>query len=277
MSRMVSIIINEKLVERPMPCPEEQVLPGMKWGNPWCLFTPAYWLAQAWMMGLDTEPSSRYHARDGVVEELVFCLLGGYGITAEMATAAYSMCRESGLIESRETHPKAWVDILSAPLAVGGRHVRYRYPNQKAKYLASAMEIVRKKPLHLDSGLILRDQLLRIPGVGYKTASWVARNVLDCDDVAILDIHIVRAGKLCGLFTDKDRVEKNYRDMESRFLSFCGVLGIRPAALDCIIWDGMREAGTLPLRALDQKSPTLPNQKKTGKQRSVSRQFRLEM
>ncbi|MDZ3993341.1 hypothetical protein PspTeo4_24872 [Pseudomonas sp. Teo4] len=48
------------------------------------------------------------------------------------------------------------------------------------------------RPLH--SGRALRDWLLELPGIGYKTASWVARNWLDADDVAILDIHILRAG-----------------------------------------------------------------------------------
>lgn len=275
MSRLVNIVIGEKLVERTMPLADEYLLPGIKWGDPWCVFTPAYWLALAWMAELDAKPLSRYRARDGVVEELVFCLLGGYGITAEMATAAYDQCTNAGLIENRETRLEAWVSVLSAPLVMGGRNVRYRYPNQKSEYLASVMETVRRESLCMDSGLELRDQLLGMSGVGYKTASWVARNVLDCDDVAILDIHIIRAGKLCGLFKDCDRVEKDYRGMEARFLSFCHAIGLRPAALDCVIWDGMREAGNLPIRALDQTWATLTNRKKIKRGEVVSRQYRL--
>jgi len=277
MNRMVSLVIGEKLVERAMPCPEEQILPGMKWGDPWHLFTPAYWLAQAWMAELDTKPSSCYRARDGVVEELVFCLLGGYGITAEMATAAYERCGGAGLVAARETRQEAWVSVLSAPLVVGGRHLRYRYPNQKSKYLASAMRIVRQEPLRLDSGLGLRDQLLGMPGVGYKTASWVARNVLDCDDVAILDIHIIRAGKLCGLFKDSDRVEKDYCGMEARFLLFCQAMSLRPAVLDCLIWDGMRDAGQLPIRALGRLRIPQANRKKSASGEPTPQQCRLEV
>ncbi|MHC1699846.1 MAG: hypothetical protein AB9900_02560 [Humidesulfovibrio sp.] len=276
MSRIVSIVIAEKLVERAMPHPDEQLLPSVKWGDPWCLFTPAYWLAQAWMAELDTKPSTRYRARDGVVEELVFCLLGGYGITAEMATAAYDRCRKANLIEARETRQEAWASALSSPLTVGGRSARYRYPNQKSGYLASAMGSILRDPLCMDSGLGLRDQLLRLPGVGYKTASWVARNVLDCDDVAILDIHIIRAGRLCGLFASSDRVEKDYRSMEAKFLSFCQAIGLRPAALDCVIWDGMREAGNLPIRALEQTWTDLANSKKNSRS-SMSHQYSLEI
>ena len=277
MSRNISLIIGDKLVERAMPCPDEYVLPGVKWGDPWRLFTPAYWLAQAWMAEADVKPSTRYRALRGVVEELVFCLLGGYGITAEMATAAYERCWEAGLIEARETRQAAWAYTLGTPMEVGGRHARYRYPNQKSEYLASAMELVLQEPLRVDNGLELRDQLLRMPGVGYKTASWVARNVLDCDEVAILDIHIIRAGRLCGLYNGSDRVEKDYRKMESTFLSFCRELGLRPAVLDCIIWDGMREAGNIPIHALDQTLMALTNRRKSARRESTLRQCRLDI
>jgi len=35
------------------------------------------------------------------------------------------------------------------------------------------------------------------------------------------------------------------------FLTFCEKLKIRPAALDCLIWDAMRSAGELPIRLLN--------------------------
>jgi len=47
----------------------------------------AYWLSQLWMSGLDQANRSPYQARGTLGEELVFCMLGGYGITAELATA----------------------------------------------------------------------------------------------------------------------------------------------------------------------------------------------
>jgi N-glycosylase/DNA lyase len=254
MSRVVNLIIEDQLVQREMPPANDELLPGVCWGDPWRLFTPAYWLAQAWMAQADTKISNKYRARDGVVNELVFCLLGGFGITADLATAAYERCRDAGLLDQTETSVDAWSTELRKPFEVNRKLVKYRYPNQKARYLSEAMAYVRQHQFNLHSGRALRDQLLEIQGVGYKTASWVARNVLDSDDVAILDIHLVRAGRLCGLFSLKSDVQRNYLDMEARFLEFSEKLQIRPAILDCLIWDEMRAAGSLPISLLDESA-----------------------
>lgn len=254
MSRKVSLIVHGSLVEREMPDAYSEVLPGVIWGDPWTLFTPAYWLAQAWMSEIDTRPSGRYSVKHGLIGELGFCLLGGFGITAELATAAYDRCWQAGLFLRYETRPEAWVAELSEPLQVGSRKIRYRYPNQKSRFLAAAMEYVQHNELRTDSGMALREQLLNINGVGYKIASWVARNALDSDEVAILDIHLLRAGRLCGLFSPRHRVERHYKEMEALYLLFSEKLQIRPAALDCLIWEDMRSAGSLPLRLLDPQA-----------------------
>jgi len=255
MARQISVLVRDEVCERSIPFANEELMPGVAWGDPWNLFTPAYWLTQSWMAQLDTQPITRYSARDGVTGELVFCMLGGYGITAELATAAYEHCRSLGLIERVETRSEVWAAALTTPLLVQGRRVLYRFPNQKSKFIAAAMLSIRDRPLRLTCGRGLRSQLLGFAGVGYKTASWVARNVLDCDDVAILDIHLIRAGKLCGLFSEADHVERDYLEMEARFLQFSRALELRPAVLDCLIWDEMREAGSLPMQLLARDVP----------------------
>lgn len=251
MSRVVTLLVGNTLVKREMADATSEVLPGVFWGDPWTLFTPSFWLAQAWMSEIDCKPTGKYSAKHGIVEELGFCLLGGFGITAELAAAAYDRCWHAGLFSRYETKREAWVAELSEPLQVGSRYIRYRYPNQKSRFLAAAMDYVRNNELRTDSALALREQLMNIPGVGYKIASWVARNVLDSDEIAILDIHLLRAGRLCGLFTPEQRVERHYKEMESRFLLFCEKLQLRPAELDCLIWEHMRSAGELPCRLLN--------------------------
>jgi N-glycosylase/DNA lyase len=277
MSRLISLMVRDRLIQREMPDAEAELLPGVHWGDPWALFTPAYWLAQAWMTQSDNHENNKYRARDSVVDELGFCMLGGFGITAELATSAFERCKHAGLFTRLETRVEVWTEALSAPLTIEDRSVKYRYPNQKARFLASAMAYVRQNQLRLDSGKMLRDQLLEIQGVGYKTASWVTRNVLDSDDVAILDVHLIRAGRLCGLFSATDDVQRDYLSMEERFLLFSQKLQLRPAILDCLIWDEMRAAGPLPIDMLNAAEHSTADRDKKSKARPHAMRSQLRL
>lgn len=253
MSQVLNYWIGDTEYRRDLPDAEDEVLAGVRWGEPWALFTPAYWVSQMWMGGLDHAERAPYRARGSLDEELVFCLLGGYGITAELATAAFEACRHAELISRRDASEAAWAKCLGQALSVNGRATKYRYPQQKARFLAGAMAYLCQNSMDTYKGRDLRDALLKIRGVGPKTAGWVARNYLDTDDVAILDIHLVRAGILCGLFTPDQRVERDYFAMETRFIDFCHALDVRPAVLDCLIWDQMRASGPVALGALRRK------------------------
>jgi hypothetical protein len=72
-----------------------------------------------------------------------------------------------------------------------------------------------------------------------KTASWIARNWLRADDVAILDVHVMRVGQLANVFPKDLTVERNYHELEGRFLSFSAALHVRPSELDAVIWSEM--------------------------------------
>jgi N-glycosylase/DNA lyase len=260
MSQMLRYWINDEEIVRSIPDADNYVLPGVRWGNPWTLFTPAYWLSQFWMNNLDKAVHSPYRSHGNLVEEVVFCLLGGFGITAELATAAFEACFEASLIQNLETNPDVWSEILFNPLTVKGKSQHYRFPNQKAKFVAGAMVYLREHNLDLLKGIKLRDELLKINGIGLKTAGWITRNYTDADDVAILDIHIIRAGILCGIFRPNVRVERDYHVMETRFIEFSQALGVRPAILDCLIWDQMRTLGGVVLDAIRATSiPTNTN------------------
>lgn len=258
MSQTVSFWLGDHEVRRELPDAENLVLPGIRWGEASNLFTPAYWVSQLWMAELDTKAHSPYQAQGGLAEELAFCLLGGFGITAELATSAFQACCAAGLVDDLNSSTEAWAEVLAKPLEVGGRSVKYRYPNQKAIYLADAMRCVDEGAVDMADGRTLRDSLLAIRGVGPKTAGWVARNLLDSDDVAILDIHIVRAGLLCDLFRPEQNVEREYFEMEACYIEMCRALQVRPAVLDCLIWDQMRTLGSVALDAVKYKSGALP-------------------
>jgi thermostable 8-oxoguanine DNA glycosylase len=82
-------------------------------------------------------------------------------------------------------------------------------------------------------------------GIGPKTASWIVRNWYDSDDVAILDVHIVRAGQIAGVFPRTAALPRDYYVLEDLFLRFARAIEVRPSALDAKMWSQMRQAGKL--------------------------------
>ena len=99
----------------------------------------------------------------------------------------------------------------------------------------------------------LRHWLLTLPGVGPKTASWITRNWLNSDEVAIIDIHIHRAGLIAGFFSIDNVVHRDYAVMEVQFLEFSSRLGVRAAVLDALMWKHMRDSNSLAIRLIQEK------------------------
>jgi len=241
----------EKVIERPLAAPEESVVPGVPWGRPDVLFTAAYWMTQYWMHE-DGFPDRCHRLGSSFEEEVVACLLGGHGIPAEVGVAAFERLRDRGLIAGRVPSVEVLSDNLRQPLIIGGRDIVYRFWSQKARYVAGALKIVNEQPVPFNSPRELRGHLIQLPGIGPKTASWIVRNWLGSSDVAILDIHVVRAGQLMGLYTNEDRVEHHYMRMEGRFLSLASAMGVPAADLDSLIWHNMRNSPRLVARLFEE-------------------------
>jgi len=107
------------------PNPETEVMPGIRWGQVDVVGSPAYWAA---LSVLTPDVLDSFTECGGSLrEEIVFCLLGGFGITAEVATAAFHRLREMGLIDYQKSDlDTKLLDALTLPLIVNGRPVRYR-------------------------------------------------------------------------------------------------------------------------------------------------------
>lgn len=237
MSQIAAILTRSGSIQIELPAPDTEVMTGVPWGAVDAFPTPAYWAFQVLARRL-TRTLPKYRLGQTLAEEVGACLLGGHGIPASVGLAAYQRLRERGAFcksPVSEGQITAW---LKEPLRIGERSVRYRFAAQKARYLAAALPIVWSAPL-FTIGRELRDWLLALPGVGNKTASWIARNWLDADDVAILDIHIVRVGQAIGLFPRHMTVERHYVELEDRFLRFSAGLEIRASELDATIWQEM--------------------------------------
>lgn len=242
MTQTAAILSKVGAIRLELPSANIDVMPGVQWGNITAFPTPAYWVYQVVTKRLLGGPPE-YKLGRSLAEEVGACLLGGHGIPAAVGLAAFEHLRANGAFHNTPPEEGDLVAWLQQPLTLQGRQVRYRFAAQKARYLAGALKRVQSAPL-MNCGSILRDWLLDIPGIGYKTASWVARNWLCANDVAILDIHILRFGQAIGLFPKHLTVERHYLELEKLFLEFSTRVDVRASELDAVIW---HEMATSPL------------------------------
>ncbi len=234
MSQSGAVYAGQASVQIELPSPDEEVLPGLRWGSIEAFPTPAYWAYQVIARRLVNQ-SVHYRLGASLQEELAACLLGGHGIPAPVGVAAFQRLRTRGVLTATPSEEELLMQ-LKEPLWIEGHPVRYRFANQKARYLSAALRAIRKTPPSTSSGQSLRDALIALPGIGLKTASWIARNWLGADDVAILDIHVMRAGALAGFLDSSLRVDRDYLALERQFLNFSHAIGVRPSELDALIW-----------------------------------------
>lgn len=281
MSQIACVFLGHLNVQVELPPVEKEVMPGVIWGAVEAFPTPAYWAYQVLARRL-MGTTICHKLGDDLVEEVAACLLGGYGIPAEVGLAAFRRLRDSGALQTPATEREIF-SLLSEPLDIGGRAVRYRFAAQKARYLGQALKVLSQEPPPLESGRILRDWLTRLPGVGLKTASWIARNLMNADDVAILDIHILRAGELGGFFDPSLTVERHYLDLEAQFIEFSHHLQVKPSELDSVIWLEMKLSPKSVSRLLtskrkvevDEPSPSLRRRPRTNERGTHAEQSLL--
>lgn len=245
MQQVVGVFCGEYRVLE-LPDPRESLMSGVRWGSHEHAFTPAFWVSQAWQVGHPTE--AEFCLGDTLEEEVAICLLGGHGVPAEVGLAAFNRIR----VELRARNNILPVHIAEAllmePLMVGERRVRYRFARQRARYLAGSLEGLRKIDAASLDDLRLRDALCGLPGIGPKTASWIVRNRRASDHVAILDIHIMRACRLMGIFPENLNPAQHYRKLERLFIQFCIHAGVRASVLDAVMWATMRKLSPRTMR-----------------------------
>ncbi|MEC5407587.1 hypothetical protein VOM14_18730 [Paraburkholderia sp. MPAMCS5] len=241
MQTMYAHIAGE-LRELTLPPVTQEVLPGIQWGAFDELMTPAYWRGQAWQ---HTESGTFCDFRLGrsLVEEVAACLLGGWGMPAELALAAYSRVRESDLLRAGVSADEL-EEVLSEPFMVRGRSRKYRFVRQKSRYLSGCLQRLAGFTPPEDD-VAFRDLLNELPGIGLKTASWIVRNMRPKSEVAILDIHILRVGRHLGLFPESWQPETHYRQLEASFIQFARAIEVSAATLDGLMWDHMRQLSSI--------------------------------
>ena len=193
---------------------------------------------------------------EDVEDELLFCLLGGYGIIEEHGRSAWQAVRRL------EPFSEVWRDddlftrIMATlelpqfePRRADGSLRRYRFPKRKAAIIVKARGWVRSRQ-PLDECLLFWDDpkdrrrvLLGCPGLGLKSASWLLRNLGMGDGLAVLDVHLVRALQDAKRIANEIRLPRDYYAVEKAFLDWCHEMNAPSAAFDLFIWEWQR--GTL--------------------------------
>lgn len=218
-----------------LPHPRTELMPGLEWGEVDVIGTPAFW---AYSAALHRD-SARYRPLPigcSLHEEIAACMLCGHGIKSEVGMAYFDRLRSLGFL-NRPPSAAQFETVLRKPACVNGREVRYRFPRSKAVQIASALEQLDERYFESLDDIGLRNKLMTLPGVGPKTASFIVRNYRASDNVAILDVHLVRCLKYAGLFASNDSTARSYFSMEQKFIDFARAIGARPSHLDAVIWD----------------------------------------
>ena len=190
---------------------------------------------------------------EDVEDELLFCLLGGYGITEEHGRSAWQAVRRL------EPFSEVWRDddlftrVMATlerpqfePRRADGSLRRYRFPKRKAAIIVKARGWVHsRKPLdecllYWDDPKDRRRILLECPGLGLKSASWLLRNLGMGDGLAVLDVHLVRALQDAKRIANEIRLPRDYYAVEQAFLDWCHELNAPSAAFDLFIWEWQR-------------------------------------
>jgi thermostable 8-oxoguanine DNA glycosylase len=184
--------------------------------------------------------------------ELLFCILGGHGVSFELARSAAAKLRELDVF-AREWEQQVLEDRVReelerpqfSPLRNDGSFRRYRFPSRKAFLVAGAASWVnRHRPLAewlraIGSEEGRREFMCQCPGVGLKSASWLLRNAGLAQNLAVIDIHVLRALTAAGRINGV-RLPHDYLAVENQFLEWCAELAAPPAAMDLLLWEWQR-------------------------------------
>jgi len=192
--------------------------------------------------------------------ELVSCILGSQ-IQYETAKGCITHLIEKKLLDIQKIliSPDEVKEKISRELSkpiyppfVGNKGCRYRYPNSKAKYIVeTCLEIYNNKSclrLILDGcsdAHEAREILIKkCMGIGPKQASLFLRNISYCEDLAIIDSHVIDFIRLMELnkkINSRSIVNKSqYLMNEEILLSYADGKDKTLASLDLAIWVVMR-------------------------------------
>ena len=215
------------------------------------LYTNAFWKLQYEIYEEYYDKIIWDEKETNYIEEIVACLLGGFGFRAEIGWAAFNKLKTRKLIR-RDVSFEKLVDTLSEPIQIGNMWIHYRFPVQKSRYVYNFLSRSDLDNAPLEDDLEFRTWLLTINGIGPKTASWITRNVLHSDNVAIIDIHLYRAGVLTGFINPDLDIRKDYFEIEKCFINYCHLINVKPSIMDMIMWTNMKNTNKIAINLINK-------------------------
>lgn len=194
-----------------------------------------------------------------MLSEVLCCVLSSQ-VPYEMAQCAVWRIRECGLLSEerwRDDSPEfesMLYELLLAPMKVGGRIRKYRFPMMRAKQICLTRTTLRDQGVDLAelvfqgrAAKLLRKELTSlIYGLGPKQASMFLRNVGRTYELAILDRHALRYMVLQDLIPplrSNSLSFMQYELIERAMEDYATGLGYPVGYVDWAIWITMRAAG----------------------------------
>jgi len=168
-----------------------------------------------------------------IFSELCFC------ICTPQSKAVYCDKAISGLEKSGVLF-KGGVSQIKAGLKA------VRFPNNKAKYIAEAQDFFTEKgKIRIKNKINTRDiqgarewLVKNVKGIGLKEASHFLRNIGLGEDLAILDVHILKNMVMQGVIKEvpKTITKTKYIAFEEKLKQFSEKLDIPMGELDLLFW-----------------------------------------
>jgi len=195
------------------------------------------------------------HIEQNLWTELAACILGSR-MRYETATSALERLLGAGLLDidylfrSGSRAVKAIAAALrSLPRADGGV-ASYPFPTLRAKQIRDSYDAIYREGGSLidmlnrpETGPQVRRHLVaKAAGIGPKQASLFLRNVGHSDDLAVLDVHVLRYMHLMGLREPEDvpRTLTRYEIIERELRCHADQAGYSLGCFDFAVWVVMR-------------------------------------
>jgi len=194
-------------------------------------------------------------SEEDILFELVLSILGSqnkYEVALKFANVIKdeNILTDYKLINDIQILENMLEKIFTTPYDVENSMIRYRFPKTRAKYIAYSLLFLENhggiKTIlkNSKSTMDIRKFIVKnIKGVGPKQASHFLRNIGFSNNIAVLDVHILRYMSLQGIITnDYKSISslKAYEYLELKLIKFLEFILAPIGFIDQAIWIVMR-------------------------------------